>query len=363
LQFAGKTFDLHFLLGDFHAKSTLSDDHAHVFGHPEGLLAFFPLGKERYRLVADNPSERLRTEKKPTLNEWQSIAESRSSVPLKLSDLGWTTYFRVNSRMVEKLRQGRVFVLGDAAHIHSPALAQGMNTGIQDAWNLGWKLALVQRCFARPDLLDSFERERMPVEHNVLKMTEFTQNMITAEKRSNRLLRDNLLPILSGTGLFQKTATKTVSETAVEYRESPIVEDHYAPDGPRAGDFAPGALVSRPEKNGRIALATLFGRGHALFYLASLESWPDALQTAKPIFEVIQQNYGRVITPYLILPNEASLSQPGVDVLLDVEGQFAEHYAASVLYLVRPDGYIACRCLAAKQNLLEAYLNKYFVPL
>src|SRR5215469_2479465 len=182
LQFAGKTFDLHFLLGDLHVESSLAEDRAHVFGRPEGLLACFPLGKGRYRLVADNAPEPFRTKKNPTLEEWQAIADRRSSVPIKLSDLGWTTYFRVNSRMVQGLRRGRAFVLGDAAHIHSPALAQGMNTGIQDAWNLGWKLALVQRCCARPALLDSFEQERMPVEHKVLRMTEFTQNMITAEK-------------------------------------------------------------------------------------------------------------------------------------------------------------------------------------
>ncbi|MBV9731904.1 MAG: FAD-dependent monooxygenase, partial [Verrucomicrobia bacterium] len=363
LQFAGKTFDLHFLLGDFHAESTLSEDHAHVFGRPEGLLAFFPLGKGRHRLVADNAPEQFRTEKKPTLEEWQDIVDRRSSVPMSLSDLGWTTYFRVNSRMVEKLRRGRAFVLGDAAHIHSPALAQGMNTGIQDAWNLGWKLALVQRCFARPALLDSFEQERMPVEHNVLRMTEFTQNMITAENPANRLLRDNLLPILSGISFFQKTASKTVSETAIEYRESPAVEDHYAPNGPHAGDFAPGAMVLRPEKKVKISLASLFGRGHVLLYLASLQSWPDGFQIVKPIFELIQKHYGRIITSYLILPDEGPTLPLGVDVLVDVESQFARHYAASVLYLVRPDGYVACRCLAAKQNLLESYISNYFVPL
>jgi 3-(3-hydroxy-phenyl)propionate hydroxylase len=363
LQFAGKTFDLHFLLGDFHAESELSDNRAHVFGRPEGLLAFFPLGKGRYRLVADNAPEQLRTDKEPTLNEWQEIAGRRSIVPLNLSDPGWTTYFRVNSRMVERLRRGRVFVLGDAAHIHSPALAQGMNTGIQDAWNLGWKLALVQRCFARPTLLDSFEQERLPIEHNVLKMTEFTQNMITAEKPTNRLLRDTLLPILSGISVFQKTATKTVSETAIEYRSSPVVEDHYAPDGPHAGDFAPGALLLRPEKKEKIALASLFGRGHVLLCLAGLESWPDGFETAKPIFELIQKHYGRIITPYVVLHHGGPATELGVDALIDVEGQFAQHYAASVLYLVRPDGYIGFRCLAAKQNLLESYIGKYFVPL
>ena len=363
LQFAGKTFDLHFLLGDVHAESTLSEDHAHVFGRPEGLLAFFPLGKGRYRLVADNPPEHLRTEKKPTLSEWQEIADGRSNASMKLSDLGWTTYFRVNSRMVARLRRGRVFVLGDAAHIHSPALAQGMNTGIQDAWNLGWKLALAQQCLAQPAVLDSFEQERLPIEHNVLKMTEFTQNMITAEKPANRLLRDNLLPILSGISVFQKTATKTVSETAIEYRNSPVVEDHYAPNGPHAGEFAPGALVSRPEKKAKAPLASLFGREHVLLYLAELQTWPDGLHAVKPIFQLIQNHYRRIITPYLVLPQDNPAAEPGVDVLVDVEGQFAQHYNASVLYLVRPDGYIAFRCLAAKQNLLRSYLDKYFVPL
>jgi hypothetical protein len=77
----------------------------------------------------------------------------------------------------------------------------------------------------------------------------------------------------------------------------------------------------------------------------------------------IQNHYRRIITPYVVLPEKGPAAKLGVDVLFDVEGQFAQHYAASVLYLVRPDGYIAFRCLAAKQNLLESYIDKYFVPL
>jgi hypothetical protein len=92
LQFAGKIFDLHFLLRDPHAESTLSEDDAHVFGPPDGLLAFFPLGRGRYRLIADNPPE-LRNAKEPALDEWQSIAGRRSSVPMKLSDLVVTSHF------------------------------------------------------------------------------------------------------------------------------------------------------------------------------------------------------------------------------------------------------------------------------
>ena len=141
--------------------------------------------------------------------------------------------------MVENLRRGRVFVLGDAAHIHSPTLAQGMNAGIQDAWNLGWKLALVQSSLTRPSLLDSFEEERMLVEHTVLQMTDFTQSMITAEERTNRFLRDRLLPILCGLRAFRSKISKTVSEVAINYRHSSIVENHRLPKRARMPEIVP----------------------------------------------------------------------------------------------------------------------------
>jgi len=141
------------------------------------------------------------------------------------------------------------------------------------------------------------------------------------------------------------------------------VEDHYAPAGPHAGEFAPGAIVSSLQKKMKLPLASLFGREHVLLYLAGLQSWPDGLHAVKSIFQLIQNHYRRIITPYVVLPKDGSAAEPGVGVLVDAEGQFAQHYAASVLYLVRPDGYIAFRCLAAKQNLLQSYIDKYFVPL
>ena len=360
LKFGGKTFDLHFLLGDVRVESELEEDHAHIFGRARGLLAFFPYGNGQYRLVADNPPEYLRSERKPTLKEWQDIADERSSVSTKLSDLGWTTYFRVNSRMAEKLRDRRAFILGDAAHIHSPALAQGMNTGIQDACNLGWKLALVQRCIARERLLDSFEQERMPVEHGVLKMTGFTQQMITAENPANRFLRDALLPVLSKTQIFQAQAAKTVSETAVQYRHSRVVEDHYLSTGPHAGDFAPNATVLRPARKDQINLTSLFGKEHVLLTIDGLSNKPDLLEKLQPTLDLIKSRYGRIIRQYLISPDEQySL---GAELLIDADRQLAQSYGLSALYLIRPDGYVAFRCQAWEPTSLMAYLDKYFVP-
>jgi len=364
LKFAGKTYDLHFLLGDVHAECPLADNEAHIFGRKEGLFALFPLTKGFFRLVADNPPDRFRSEKKPTLEEWQEVVNTRSTVPIRLSDSGWSTYFRVNSRMVENLKRGRVFVMGDAAHIHSPALAQGMNTGIQDAWNLGWKLALVQKSLAHPTLLDSFEAERMPVERGVLGMTDFTQTMITAEKSINRFLRDSLLPLLIGFEVFQSKAAKTISETAIDYRHGPIVEDHRLPHGPHAGDRAPYATVIRQSNEEEITTISLFGRQHVLFVLVESQSEPEIRKEFESLFELIQDRYAEIVRPYLILSDEKQFIRCTVDCLIDAYGEMKKEFGAgSALYLIRPDGYIAFRCPADKSSWLTTYLAKEFLPL
>ena len=363
LKFAGKTYDLHFLLGDIHTESALPDQEVHVFGRKEGLLALFPLGKGLFRLVADNPPDRFRSDQKPTVAEWQEVVNTRASFPIQLSDLGWSTYFRVNSRLVENLRRGHVFVLGDAAHIHSPALAQGMNTGIQDAWNLGWKLALVQKSLAPPALLDSFAAERMPVEQGVLRMTDLTQNMITAEKKINRFLRDSLLPLLSGFTVFQSEAAKQVSETAIGYRRSPLVEDHRLPHGPHAGDRAPYAILVRQSNREEISTISLFGREHVLLALLGPQDNAKVFQELEPLFDLIQIQYREIVTPYLVVSGEDQFSNSNIGCLVDTSGQMKSQFGDSpALYLVRPDGYIGFRCPAAKSPWLAAYLAKEFAP-
>jgi FAD binding domain len=236
-----------------------------------------------------------------------------------------------------------------------------MNTGIQDAWNLGWKLALVQKCFAREDLLNSFEQERMPVERRVLKMTEFTQQMITAEHPANRFLRDTFLPLLSETKIFQSQATKTISETAVQYRDSPAVEDHYIPRGPRACDFAPNATVLRPAKKDRIRIASLLGKEHVLLAIDGLSSGQDVFEKLQPTFDLVKARYGQIVRFYLVSTEEQySL---GANLLIDGDRQLAQNYGLSALYLIRPDGYIAFRCKAEEPELLSSYLEKNFVPI
>ena len=142
-----------------------------VTWHSEGVLALFPITEDRYRVIADTgnaTSDARRSD--PTLEEIQAVLDRRGPGGIKATAPIWLAAFRINERKVADYRDGRVFLAGDAAHIHSPAGGQGMNTGMQDACNLAWKLALVCHggCAEAP-LLDSYSLERSAVGDEVLK--------------------------------------------------------------------------------------------------------------------------------------------------------------------------------------------------
>ncbi len=145
LPFEGEEYEEGFMLADVHVEWNMPQDELYLFIHDGWLMAFFALPEGRYRLIADLPPAQAPPEQHPTLEDCQSIVDQRTPFPAKLSDPSWTAYYRIHRRIVPYLQEGRVFLAGDAAHIHSPAAAQGMNTGIQDAFNLGWKLALVSQ--------------------------------------------------------------------------------------------------------------------------------------------------------------------------------------------------------------------------
>src|SRR5262249_1437619 len=136
-----------------------------------GVLAFFPFAPGRCRVIADmGTAGGAGRPPDPTLAEVQAVVDERGPAGVRLSEPHWLAGFRIHERKVADYRGGRVFLAGDAAHIPSPAGGQGMNTGMQDAWNLAWKLALVQSGRGRPaPLLDSYGRERGAVGEMVLR--------------------------------------------------------------------------------------------------------------------------------------------------------------------------------------------------
>jgi len=252
---------------------------------------------------------------------------------LKVSDAVWKAWFRISHRMVERYASGRVCLAGDAAHIHSPAGGQGMNTGIQDAFNLGWKLALVVRGMAGPGLLESYEAERMPVARSVVNLTDRMTRAAAAHHPAARHLRDLLVPLLTGIPFVKEAMAERLSELSIDYRASPWVENHGL--GPvRAGDRAPDAvLYDRAARAERRVFDLLKTPG---FVLLAFEGYEGT-----PVGEGVLRNLPGKVYP---------VTRPGRDVepgmLEDRDCRARTAYGAGeegLLVLIRPDGYVGYR--------------------
>src|SRR5215472_6301692 len=197
LAFAGQPYAGDFLLADVALEGAGSEDASHLFFRPDGrILVCLPMGRHRWRVVMPNAGER--GGRPPTFEEIQEQVGQRAPWPITVSDPGWLACFRCHLRSATAYRRGRVLLAGDAAHIHTPAGGQGMNTGMMDAANLAWKLALVAGAHAVGSLLDTYETERLPAGVNTLGFTNKIFQWSTMRHPVKRAVRDALVPADSG---------------------------------------------------------------------------------------------------------------------------------------------------------------------
>jgi 2-polyprenyl-6-methoxyphenol hydroxylase-like FAD-dependent oxidoreductase len=176
MEFQGSTLLSDWILADIHLNGVPGAPAVNIFWHAEGVLAIFPLHGTRYRVIADvgesSGSIGEGNRPTPTAEEVQHILDVRGPGGIQASEPVWLSSFSINERKVSDYRAGRTFLAGDAAHVHSPAGGQGMNTGMQDACNLAWKLALVSRGICAPEpLLSSYSTERSAIAKLVLEAT------------------------------------------------------------------------------------------------------------------------------------------------------------------------------------------------
>ncbi|MFI6466195.1 FAD-dependent monooxygenase [Streptomyces sp. NPDC050538] len=241
--FEGYAYPQTFLLADLEVDG-LEPGAVHTYMTGSGMLFFFPLGSPAtWRMLAMRPPGAPDTEVK--LKVLQEIADRNTADGLVLRAPVWMTGFRLHNRGAAHYRSGPFFLAGDAAHIHSPAGAQGMNTGIQDALNLGWKLALVCRGRAPGELLDTYEAERAPVGRSVLRFTDRAFTVATSGNPVIRFARTWLAPRLVPLAVRARgprgRVFRTVSQLGIHYRRSPASAAGSRPPrkGPRAGDRLP----------------------------------------------------------------------------------------------------------------------------
>jgi hypothetical protein len=363
LEFEGKTLDQSYVLGDFVVESSLSDTDFHIFSSEHGFMGLFSLGQKRFRFIADHPLTNLYLSN-PNQEECQAIYNQRSTIPARLHDLSWSSYFHINSRMVSQFQIGRIFLGGDAAHIHSPAGGQGMNSGIQDMMNLGWKLAYVMNGYGTPELLDTYQRERIPVMRDVLRKTEGITDMISSVNPIFRVLFNEVTPVIAGTNLVQENSIERISQLAVNYRQSPLSEDHGMHGGIHAGDRIPDVIVrllasSQAEHSGHISgLVPLFKLlNPSLFTLLVLADSSQS-QAVSRIDKLFHDWAGAKQHPYVQILEVAASGEGAVQSLGKIFVRKSDS-EIPLLYFIRPDGYVAFRGQLEHLERLQAYWTRW----
>ncbi|HTR25618.1 MAG TPA: FAD-dependent monooxygenase [Terriglobales bacterium] len=221
IPFEGAEYKAAFMLGDIQTNDTFPSHELLLCSSEAGPLAVFPMSATRRRMVATIDQQEGDA---PSLELVQKVVAQRAPAAFKVTGLNWSSYFHIHHRHVSKLRVGRFFVAGDAAHIHSPFGGQGMNTGLQDAWNLVWKLDLYLHGHGNEDLLDSYSTERLPVIRGVIHTTDFLTKTLGTPNKVVEALRDAVIPMVSRLAPFQHAFVRRLSELGIAYDGSPIVE-------------------------------------------------------------------------------------------------------------------------------------------
>jgi hypothetical protein len=364
IAFEGEAFPMMFMLGDVHIDWDLPRGMALralrlVEDNAPDMFIAIPLPEPgRYRVSTLAPpgvappggtDHGIQSELRgPELAQIEAVADRLLPKKPRLSDMRWSSMFRISMRLAERYRMGRVFIAGDAAHIHPPTGGQGMNTGIQDAYNLAWKLALVLKGAAPEALLDSYEAERRPVGAEVVART--------------RAASENY-------GREQGAAPDRLADTQirVSYRGSAwALGDHagFDPAVPAAGDRAPdaGGLRRRHVGFPLRLFDVLRGTEHVL--IAHLPAAPSSDRISE-LTNLIRQA-GSGLTDYLrtvvIAEAETEAAEPsGIAVYRDADRQFATAYGArEAFFLIRPDGHVGWRGLSCREPALMAYLGQVF---
>lgn len=382
IPFEGSTYEEAILQADVRIRWPFPapPDEGLFFASPRGVLAALPvLAEGRYRLLCLLGSEE---QYDPTLESFRLLMDERGPAGAVVDDPAWMVTFRFHHRMVPRYRKGRVFLAGDAAHVHSPVGGQGMNMGMLDAVNLAWKLALVIRGEGRHALLDSYQTERLPVAAATLNITD-AATRIAARALGLRSplvqrLRDQLFRLACRLPVVEERAAAVLGGIAVDYRGSPIVSEHVEPlfaSAPAAPGLldrvsfeqgpGPGARVGDlelrvPWEGKERLFPILHGTAHTLLLLEGHAARPDADRSLFHLARLVRSRWGELVRAFVVTPrSDSPASDEGVPVLLDPGGEIHRRFGARAecAYLVRPDGYVGFRSQPADPDRLVSYLE------
>jgi|SRR5882757_194239 len=352
IPFEGATYADEFIMADAELDWGLPDGDIYAFPNRAGFVGVFAMpGTHRFRIfgnVAIGPGGHSAEYSEPTHEEFQAMLDERLPLPTKVVKEYWVSRYRLHRRTVPRYRDGRIFLVGDAAHVHSPAGAQGMNTGIQDAYNLAWKLALVVRGIAEEPMLDSYHAERHPIGVQLLKTTDRFFTAISGQNAAARFLRTHLAPHIVSRVFtrrsFRAWFVGMLAQLRTAYPGSPLNREDgsgWRKDTPAPGDRARQGDVIIDGKLGH--LHDLFqGTRHTVLLFAGVEEQAQSTVELCRIADRIECAYPSLVRVGVV-STDRSASHPAVVSDLDrsAHGRYGVERAAA--FVIRPDLHIAYR--------------------
>jgi 2-polyprenyl-6-methoxyphenol hydroxylase-like FAD-dependent oxidoreductase len=284
LAFEGSTFARLFYVADVQIDWKFTHDALTVCLAPHGVVAFFPMpGEKRWRIVGAFPEGLEKDERDIIYEEIEAQIKKEAQLELDITRVDWFSTYKVHTRHVDKFSAGRCFVAGDAAHIHTPAGGQGMNTGIQDAYNLAWKLALVLKHSAHAQILETYNEERLPNAKRLTATTDRMFNLAAGKDWFVGLIRTTIFPPLAKYILSIEAVRKKffilISQIGITYRSGSLsMHDAGAHNGDAQFEVKAGDRMPYFEIDGK----SIYERLHApQFHLLTFSAGPGVSHELK----------------------------------------------------------------------------------
>lgn len=362
IPFEGLPYPQNFIQADFILETEdIEPNEGYAFLQPDSIFSILPLGKKYSRCIASVekpiPAEQL------NLEFFENLIYQRTPINVtSIHSPTWFNSFRIHRRKVPTMSQNGAFLAGDAAHIHSPIAGQGMNGGIQDAYNLGWKLAYTLKGYCPESLLNSYSLERSPVADHILHRTHQLTSLLSSKNRLFQEIRNTLVPILGQFDYVQNRFVNFIEEIKINYRKSPIVQKlpRWERIEPLPGDRAPDTHILASQG---ITHIRLYEKLKSTSFTLLIFSSNKRIQETNKLLHFINENYADIIDPIIIseeISNELDISQENLFRDPSKSSFDAYNVKKHAIFLIRPDNYIAFRKDRLKAKPLRHYLEKFF---
>lgn len=357
IDFVGGTYDHTFLVADAQVDWDFNHEEIFVCLADKTLAAFFPMmGDKRFRIVSFLP---------PHLQNYEDLSFERIApslqkqlgIKVKFSHVNWFSTYKLHHRYALKFSVGRCFLAGDAAHIHSPAGGQGMNTGLQDAYNLAWKLALVITDTASADLLQTYHDERLPIAKTLVSTTDRGFNIMVSKNFLLRYFRLKMLPLLisklTRPNYIRAEIFRRVSQIGIRYRKSSLSVTaaegkHFPEEAPKPGDRVPYIQLFSSDYDKLVSIYSLLRNPYfTLIIFKSSFGTDRAEKLQEEVEEALEDYLPNLVKCHILFPHKQNHGVYGLFGIVE-----------DAFYLIRPDNYIAFRSQPADPESLLNYLTQ-----